>query len=112
MDTSNITIAIVGYIIVFTALVVLYIIFAQVPKILKLQFKLNLKKKNKDCKDDCIEEFPGFLTGQENAAIATALYLYFNQMHDEESATMTIKRVRKDYSPWSSRVHSINNFQK
>jgi hypothetical protein len=32
------------------------------------------------------------------AAIATALYLYFNEMHDEESNVITVKRVSKTYS--------------
>ncbi|MCF6365249.1 MAG: OadG family protein [Bacteroidales bacterium] len=109
MDTSNFTIAIVGYVIVFTTLVVLYFVFANIPKLLKLHIRIKLKKK--DC-EDCFDEYPEFITGQENAVIATAIYLYLNQLHDEESAKMTIKKVKKDYSPWSSRVHSIHTFQR
>ncbi len=109
IDTSNYTIAIVGYIIVFLALVILYFVFSNMPKFLRLSFKIRGRRKNKeDYKDD----FPEFLTGQENAAIATAVYLYFSQLHDEESTKMTIKKIKKDYSPWSSKVHSINSFRR
>lgn len=111
MDSSSFTIAIVGYVIVFTALVVLYFVFSNIPRLLNLHIRIKLKK---DCKEgeDCIDKYPEFITGQENAAIATAIYLYFTQLHDEESAKMTIKKVKKDYSPWSSRVHTIHSFQR
>lgn len=111
MDSSNFTIAIVGYVIVFSALVVLYFVFANIPKLLKLRLRIKLRK---ECKEgeDCIDKYPEFLTGQENAAIATAIYLYFSQLHDEESTKLTIKKIKKDYSPWSSRVHSIHSFQR
>ena len=91
----------------FTALVILYLVFASIPKILKLQFKFK-RKKNKDC-ENCVDEFPEFLTGQENAAIATAIFLYLNELHDEETSVMTIKRIKKVYSPWSSKLHGMNN---
>jgi hypothetical protein len=45
------------------------------------------------------------------AAIATALYLYFNEMHDEESDVITVKRVSKTYSPWSSKLYSMRNLR-
>jgi len=107
IDVSNYTIAAVGYIIVFIALVLLYFVFSNIPKLLNLKFKIKFKKS-----DEYIDRFPEHLTGQENAAIATAIYLYFSQLHDEESAKLTIKKVKKDYSPWSSRVHSIHTFQR
>jgi len=113
MDTSNITIALVGYVIVFTALVFLYFVFASVPKLIMLRHKIIQKRRDckgeEECKDD---PFPGFLTGQENAAIATSIYLYLNELHDEEMAVMTIKRIRKVYSPWSSKLHGMNSINR
>lgn len=109
MDSSNYIIAIVGYVIVFSALVFLYLVFNNIPKLIKFFVKISLKRRETDevC-DKCGE----FMTGVENAAIATALYIYFNEMHDEENTVITIKKVKKDYSPWSSRIHSINSFQR
>lgn len=109
IDTSNYTIAIVGYIIVFLALVILYFVFSNIPKLLRFSFKISLSRKNKE---DYTDKFPELLTGQENAAIATAILLYFSQLHDEESTKMTIKKIKKDYSPWSSKVHGINLFRR
>jgi len=112
MDTSNITIALVGYIIVFAALVSLYFVFASIPKFIMLRHKIIQKRKNCKDEEECIDEFPEFLTGQENAAIATAIYLYLNELHDEEKAVMTIKRIKKVYSPWSSKLHGMNDLKR
>ena len=37
------------------------------------------------------------ITGDENAAIAAALYLFFSELHDEEKYVMTIKKVSRNY---------------
>lgn len=42
-----------------------------------------------------------------NAAIALALYLYKSQLHDQENAVLTINRVSRVYSPWSSKIYSM-----
>ncbi len=109
VDPSNYTIAAVGYVIVFLALVLLYTVFSNLPKLLKINIKAKFKKEKGE---KVVEENDLFIPGVENAAIATALYLYFNEVHDDESTRLTIKKVKKDYSPWSSRVHSIHTFQK
>ncbi len=108
MNSSALTIALVGYVIVFAALVILWFLFSNLPKLLKLHLKIKFKRNKKDevC-DKCGE----FITGQENAAIATAIYLYFSQLHDEESTAMTIKKVKKDYTPWSSKIYTVNAFR-
>ena len=52
------------------------------------------------------------MTGEENAAIAAALYLYFSELHDHEKYVMTIKKVSRTYSPWSSKFYNIYNNMK
>jgi len=47
--------------------------------------------------------------GEVNAAIAMALYSYFGELHDRESGIVTIKRVNKPYSPWSSKLYNMRN---
>ncbi len=109
MDSSAYTIAIVGYTIVFAALVILWFVFTNLPKLLTLHLKIKFKrdKENVTC-DKCGE----FISGQENAAVAAAIHLYFSQLHDEEAAVITIKKVKKDYSPWSSKIYTINAFRR
>jgi hypothetical protein len=45
--------------------------------------------------------------GDVKAAIALALYLYKNQLHDQETAVLTMNRVSRIYSPWSSKIYSM-----
>ena len=52
------------------------------------------------------------MTGEENAAIAAALYLFFSELHDEEKYVMTIRKVSRTYSPWNSKIYGIWNKMK
>ena len=47
------------------------------------------------------------ISGEMIAAIAFALDRHVNQYHDDEEAVLTIKKVSRPYSPWSSKLHSI-----
>jgi len=47
------------------------------------------------------------VAGEVFAAISTALYLYETDKHDYESAIITIERVSKRYSPWSSKIYGL-----
>jgi len=48
-------------------------------------------------------------SGDDIAAIALALYLYKNELHDTESLTLTFNRISRTYSPWSSKIYGIMN---
>jgi Na+-transporting methylmalonyl-CoA/oxaloacetate decarboxylase gamma subunit len=96
----------VGYTVVFSALVLLIFVFKFMPKVLNMQLKRKLKREGKYTENGGKEEF---IAGEVNAAIGTALALYFNDIHDEESKIITIKRVERRYSPWSSKIYNINN---
>lgn len=52
------------------------------------------------------------LPAGDSAAIAMALYLYYAEVHDEESTVITIKTVERRYSPWSSKIYGLNNLVK
>ena len=106
IGTLAVTITIVGYIVVFIALATLVFVFIRIKKI---QDFFVLKKWRRD-KPHLAEEVPVKETsGHENAAICTALYLYFSEMHDEEKYVMTIKKVSRNYSPWSSKIYNTQN---
>ncbi|MFH0761658.1 MAG: OadG family protein [Bacteroidota bacterium] len=102
----GIIITIVGILVVFASLVVLNIIFNQIPKILKINLKKVFKRSGTEIRNQ--ERFQD-ISGETNAAIATALYLYFNELHDRESNVMTIEKVSKRYSPWSSKIYGLRN---
>lgn len=104
INTDAIILAVVGYFIVFSALVLLYFVFFNLPKLLRIRFK-----RKKGLATDSIIEEPVELSGEVNAAISMALYLHFNQYHDEESTEMTIVRESRIYSPWSSKIYQVRN---
>ena len=103
---QGLVIALVGYSIVFSALVLLYFFFNNVSKLLNTNLRNRLRREGKHE----IAELPD-MTGEETAAIAMALYLY-NEVHDEESNIITIKKVNKTYSPWSSKIYGVRNFRR
>lgn len=45
-------------------------------------------------------------SGEEIAAIVMALHEHFNQ-HDNESLILTVKKMKRAYSPWSSKIYSL-----
>ena len=104
---QGVEIAIIGYTIVFLALVVLYYVFSNLSKILLYQKKRKLQKESKkEVKDEEI-----VVSGEVSAAIAMAIFLC-RDLHDDESDVITIKRVSKTYSPWSSKIYGVRFFQK
>lgn len=100
--------AVAGYVIVFFSLVMLFIIFSNMPRIVRMDVKSLFRKRDK--KTDKSKGSTHFDTsGEVNAAIGTALYLYFNEIHDEESNIITMKKISKRYSPWSSKIYGLRN---
>lgn len=49
----------------------------------------------------------GQLHEEEIAAIATALTLFKEEMHDCESEVLTIHSIKRAYSPWNSKIHGL-----
>ena len=47
------------------------------------------------------------VTDEEAAAIALAINMYRNDLHDMESLTITLKKVSRIYSPWSSKIYTL-----
>lgn len=100
-------IALIGYTIVFSALVLLYFVFYFMPKILtwKTRRKLTQEGKLTNREEEVV------ITGEEAAAISMAIYLC-RDLHDDESDIITIHRVSKAYSPWSSKIYGLRNFNR
>lgn len=99
-------ITIIGYVVVFLALVGLIFMFKMISKIINYQSKQRLIKAGVEIESTETKE--KYLSGEVNAAIGMALILYFNEQHDDESNIITIKRVARTYSPWSSKIYGIS----
>jgi len=48
------------------------------------------------------------ISGQVCAAISMALVELDNEVHDIEHTILTISRIHRPYSPWSSKIYGIN----
>ena len=109
IDSDGLVLVIVGYCIVFMALLLLYLFFRYIiPSILRIKIGKGRFNKGSDPSEtnQKIE-----VTGEVNAAISMALYLYYNELHDKESNILTIKRVSKVYSPWSSKIYGVRSYK-
>jgi glutaconyl-CoA/methylmalonyl-CoA decarboxylase subunit delta len=49
----------------------------------------------------------GQVSDEEAASIALAIHMYKVEMHDKESLTITLKKVSRIYSPWSSKIYTL-----
>jgi glutaconyl-CoA/methylmalonyl-CoA decarboxylase subunit delta len=109
LNSDGILISVIGYIVVFAALVLLYLFFANITKILMFRQKIRLKRSGE--KSDLSNEELS-MSGEINAAIGMALFLHFEEVHDFENTILTIKKVQKTYSPWSSKIYGLREYPK
>lgn len=103
LDPFGIGMTVIGYVVVFIALLLLYIIFFNLTKVLQINVKKLLRKEGKaiEIKEDIS------ISGEVNAAIAMALHLYYSEMHDKENTVLTINQTSRTYSPWSSKIYGL-----
>ena len=106
---EGLVVTFVGYIIVFAALVLLYFIFDLLSKILNSQIRSKLMRQGKIHSTDKTSDFS--VPGEVTAAISLALYMS-TQLHDEESNVITIKKVSRVYSPWSSKIYGLRGLHR
>lgn len=102
---ESVIIAIVGYFVVFASLVLLFWLFNFLPGLINYRGKRKKSGAKKRTEDQSADK----VTGETTAAISMALHLYFSELHDEESGVLTIKKVSKSYSPWSSKIYAVRN---
>ncbi len=100
------TVALVGILVVFGALVIIALILTIMPLIFKIRIKKIMVQKGHKPSEDCCKD----VSGEVSAAISLALHLYFSELHDQENMVMTIKKVSRRYSPWSSKIYGLNNY--
>lgn len=106
IDSTALIIVFVGLIIVFFVLTLIYLFFKYIlPFILESLILFKAKREgNMNLTSDSLR-----IPAGDTAAIAMALYLHLSDMHDDESNIITIKRVSRTYSPWSSKLYSMKN---
>lgn len=105
---ADIELMIVGMGVVFCVLGLLFAVFSNMPKIRDLA----TRKKRETSANEAENHPKKPLTGEVNAAISMALYLYLEEQHDEEDLVLTQEKVSRIYSPWSSKIYGVMQSQK
>lgn len=106
-DSWGGAITIIAMCIVIGALIILSLLFMGFGKIsetLMSKKKLAAHGKTADEVDDDHEHVD---SGEVIAAISAALAEHFNDRHDIERTILTIRRLRRSYSPWNSKIYNI-----
>lgn len=98
--------------VVFLVLIFLAIIFTQYGKML-----MNIQKKR--AVKAAAATTPAATTqaassvdvsGEVYAAIAAAVHLYHDELHDEENTIITIQKVERSWTPWNAKYYNMNQY--
>ena len=107
-DSVGIGMAISAMSVVFTGLILLYLCFKFVGKLaVKLRKRNAMKAQNVTDKQEAKERKLGEAPGEVIAAISMALHEAQGADHDVEETILTISRVKRSYSPWSSKIYTL-----
>ena len=118
LQTQGWVVTISGFFIVVIALIVLYLVFSGLLKLLNMDWKNIFNKDKEDKVEVAVNKDTDMNTSKNNVnddvivAIGLALSMSM-EVHDEESGVLTIKRAQPRYSsPWSSKILGINNLNR
>lgn len=103
-DQYGVGMTVLSMFVVFSSLLVLSICFYVVGKVNE---KVATRKKREAVAPiAAVSDKLGADSGEEIAAVSMALHEHLN-MHDNEDLVLTINKVKRSYSPWSSKIYSL-----
>lgn len=107
-DSVGIGMSISAMSVVFFGLILLYISFKIVGRVsVNLSKRNAMKAKGITDKQEAKEKKLGEAPGEVFAAIAMAMHEMQSDVHDVEDTVLTITRVKRSYSPWSSKIYTL-----
>ncbi len=99
--------------VVFLALVCIALLISASGKLITGAEKRN-KEKGEKSKEKAIKPVSeGSSTTSEEevfAAIAAAIHLYNDELHDEEDNVITIQKVEREWTPWNAKYYNMNHY--
>lgn len=106
-DSVGVGMAISAMSVVFTGLLLLFIAFRIISKVsVNLSNRNAMKAKGITDRKEAKEEL-AHDSGEVFAAIAMAMHEFQSDVHDVEDTILTITRVKRSYSPWSSKIYTL-----
>lgn len=100
-------ITIIAMCIVLSALIILSILFLCFGKISTAVMSSKKRKAHGVTSETSEDHHEELDSGEVIAAIGMALAEHFGQGHDMEDTILTIKRMKKSYSPWNSKIYNM-----
>ena len=112
-DSSGVGMSITAMSVVFFGLILLYICFRGIGKLaIMLRRRNAMEAKDIKCEEEAKEKKLGEAPGEVIAAISMAMHEMQNDVHDVEDTVLTITRVKRTYSPWSSKIYTLRELPK
>lgn len=106
-DENGFAMTVMAMCIVFSALLLLCVCFYIISKIGERVSKRNKAKSHGASLGELPrDERPDHDSGEEIAAIVMALHEHLDA-HDQENTVLTINKVKRAYSPWSSKIYNM-----
>lgn len=96
--------------VVFLGLILLYLVFKQVGKL-----SVSMSHRRSAAAGGvtvAAAAGSGDISGEVLAAIGAALYELEEDVHDMENTVLTIQKVTRNYSPWSSKIYGLRELPK
>ena len=108
-DPIGVGMAVIAMSVVFTGLAFLYLFFKGIGLAMtrKEIAAAKLKAEKVAVVQPTGPSRDGGISGELTAAVAMAPHLYSNELHDQENPVVTITKVSRTYSPWSSKIYSL-----
>lgn len=108
-DSMGIGMALTSMCVVFLGLILLYVCFRSVGKLsVLLRQRRAMESKGITDVDVAKQSKLGSAPGEVYAAISMAMFEHLeNNVHDVEETVLTMTRVKRSYSPWSSRIYTL-----
>lgn len=109
-DPIGVGLAAVAIAVVFLALICIALILQGSGKLMK---GLGEDKKKDDKKKTIkpVSDGSSAVDDQEvYAAIAAAIHLYNDELHDEEETVITIQKVEREWTPWNAKFYNMNQY--
>ena len=105
-DPYGIGMTMIAMFVVFSALAILFIIYKNMGRFFIRRGAAANKPVPREVKVSA-KHSAEEMSGEVNAAIAMTLYMYQSELHDEENTVLTINKVSRNYSPWSSKIYTL-----
>ncbi|MDE6695685.1 MAG: OadG family protein [Muribaculaceae bacterium] len=106
-DSFGLSLTVIAMVIVISALILLSLLFMGFGKVSQA---LLTKKKHaavEKAGKTIDQAHPELSSGETIAAIAMALAEHSGQGHDIEHTLLTIHEIKKNYSPWNSKIYNL-----